>query len=473
MKKLFFILLAVIIFFGCNKRENIRTVNNHKLKNKVVKKKKKSSVTTHIVVTRVSTPENRSNVTQNTQNNQNTSPSDNRVTNNENNTQNNIVPNQTSEPSDSQVSQTNNENNQQNQSENQNTENNPNQNNGIQTAVRENNGPPQDETNNTNVEIPETNRVIYPNYHPTRPVLYKTRYISYIIGKRVKYKTRLRWIRGRTRRTERRLKLKRGSLIPIKVGSSLVYVEQYIKGSADITYFFVHPNELTGYTGLKRHIKKHGGRGFLFIGTGKRMSKRIRYLIYKIKRFPFALDPNRIFTRRSTLRNEFLKVGRNRKFWANNRWCWRRFGKIITRQVGKLSGFYKALAKSSSDPVVAVHDNTGYLNWAHNIFLSRDRLNIAKKWNWNRKKWRADFIYVIRSEDYVYFKSLGYNVILQNNDTVPDDGSTSVYFSKLKRWYICIEVGRTRAKPFARCKVAMKMLDKIRKYILSKRQAVE
>lgn len=293
---------------------------------------------------------------------------------------------------------------------------------------------------------------------------YRTKYISYKIGKRVTYRIKLLWIKRRLLYVSKKLKIPVKNLIPFKMGRSVVFVEQLIKPGSDITYFFVHPNELTAYIALKKHINKYGGRAFLFISSGKHFTARIRYLIYKVKRFPFALDANRIYTDRRTIKNEFLKVGYIRKFWANNIWYWRKYANHIKNAVWKISFFYKYLAMVSPDPIVGVHDNQG-LFWVRDIFRGRNRYRIASRWYKKWRSWHADFVYVIRKKDFNYFKSQGINVILQDNKRVPNDGSMSVYFSRKKRWYMCIETGRIGiAKRLGK---ALFMLRKMRNYIIS------
>ncbi len=292
---------------------------------------------------------------------------------------------------------------------------------------------------------------------------YKTKYITYKISKRVNYQTRYKWIKQCLARISKKLGIPQKNLIPFKMGRSVVFVEQLIKPGSDITYFFVHPNELTAYIGLKKHIKKHGGRAFLFIGDGKQLTKRIRYLIYKVKRFPFALDANRIYTDKRTIRKEFLKVGYRKRFWANNSWYWRMYSRNIKNAVWKISGFYKLLASVSPDPIVGVHDNHG-LFWVKDIFRGKNRYKIASRWYKKRQSWAADFVYVIRYKDFKHFKKIGLNVILQNNRTVPNDGSMSVYFSRKKRWYMCIEVGRVGITK--RLEKALSMLKKMHDYII-------
>lgn len=322
------------------------------------------------------------------------------------------------------------------------------------------NQPPQ---NTVNVPIPENNPVIHAYRYPTK--VFQAERITYTVNERVTYQTRLKWIKTKTRLTEKRLNLAEGSLIPFLMGQSLVFVEQYIKGNSQITYFFVHPDEITAYIALKKHIDKNGGRAFLFIGEGPEFAKRIRYIVYRINRFPFGLDPNRIYTGANSLRAEFLKLGYMRSFWANNAWYWNRYQSNIRKAIGMVSGFYKILAEVSPDPIIGVHDNPGNLLWAKDIFSGRNSSRIAEKWYQKPGTWFADFIYVIREQDFHFLKNLGVNVILQNNRTVPNDGSMSVYFAGKNRRYMCLEVGRTGFE--TRVPAAMELLKIIHDYILS------
>lgn len=453
MRKILIIILSIYIFTGCSNNQNTR-INSSRIKKKknnsvgltVNKVKKNKKPVSPNALSYNLTDRQRLGLFENRRNNQST------TNRNTGNSRQNSANSQNNSSGNSQNNNTRNYINNilnQNNINNGNTQNRENERN----VEQQSNG---NEEQNANANENQVNKI--------KVKTFKTKYITYFIGKRVRYKTRYKWIRRRTGRTEKKLGLEKGSLIPFKMGQSLVFVEQFIKGKADITYFFVHPNESTAYIGLKKHIMKYGGRGFLFIGTGKYLTRRIRYLIYKVRRFPFALDPNRIYTDHRTIRREFLKVGYTRRFWANNIWYWRSYKKLIKNAVFQMSGFYKVLADVSPDPIVAVHDNPGTLYWAKDIFIGRNRYRIAKRWYKKRSSWFADFFYVIRYKDYRYFRKKGLNVILQNNRTVPNDGSMSVYFAKKSRWYMCIEIGRVGVSK--RVYMALRYLKAIRKYIL-------
>ena len=88
--------------------------------------------------------------------------------------------------------------------------------------------------------------------------------------------------------------------------------------------------------------------------------------------------------------------------------------------------------------IVAVHNNLdeGDLTIKTLGMLSKQELTDVFV---NPERDIDDFFYVTTRRDFEFFKAKNFNVVLQNNETVTDDGSLSVYCGKQKMRYINIE----------------------------------
>lgn len=251
---------------------------------------------------------------------------------------------------------------------------------------------------------------------------------------------------GRQARTkEKELGLTRGSLIPFRVGKSIVYMEKFFKPGLDFTFLHVHTNELTAYFGLKHFINRHGGKGFLFLGPAhKNVHKRTRRFPFQLNGKEYYLDLNRIFCD-DFLRRHFYLVGRLYGYSHNTYAEFDAHEKEIRREIRKLRDFVLYLFLVQEKPAVVVHDNHTPIGWAEAIFRGYASKTARRAWYKPGSSYR-NFFYVTEARDFTFLKQAGYNVMLQDNDRVKDDGSASVAFAKKGKRYVSIEVERDTNK---------------------------
>jgi len=269
--------------------------------------------------------------------------------------------------------------------------------------------------------------------------------INYFIeASGVSFKVKSTYLKKNLLRKKRYLKLKRMRLIPFKMGSRVVYFEEFIGKKNDRTFLFVHPDEITAYRELKKYLLRNSNTGYLFIGKGARLSRRGRYLSIKIGRKIFYFDPNRVFSYKR--KSNFFLTGKYYRYAIYNKpWYYRRYRHLFYRYIRVFHEFIIAIAMVRQGPLVAVHDNDEVMKWANKIFRGHN-YGISKLSYRNKKMKTSDFIYVTKLKDYKFCKKNRINVILQDNIKIKDDGSASIEFARKNKRYLCIEVKRNGKK---------------------------
>ena len=150
---------------------------------------------------------------------------------------------------------------------------------------------------------------------------------------------------------------------------------------------------------------------------------RKRYITYFEKKQKITFDPNRIFTAKG--REQNLKLFRS-------------YSSTRARRLQGLSTYILKLIPDTT-LVIAVHNNTdGHYsitsyNW--NKILRKDAVSVHV----NQDQDPDDFFITTDSTLYTELVKANYNCVLQNNKTVIDDGSLSVYFGRKNKAYINVE----------------------------------
>jgi hypothetical protein len=187
-----------------------------------------------------------------------------------------------------------------------------------------------------------------------------------------------------------------------------------------IWFVHVHEDESTAVLAATEYLDStnHGCFVTLQHGMGRNINFNMGAIIYKF-------DPNRIYTdegRKATLK---------------------RFGSYSDgayAAVSNLAEIFTSKYIKDNKLIVALHNNTNdggltiksyqkggaYANDASKVFV-------------NKKEDVDDFFYTTSVSAFEYFKKLGFNVLLQNNKAVTDDGSLSVYAGMHGIDYINIE----------------------------------
>ncbi len=207
-----------------------------------------------------------------------------------------------------------------------------------------------------------------------------------------------------------------------------------------IWFVHVHEDESTAADAAFEFIDSTGLGCFVTLkhGMGRNISFNMGGKTYKF-------DPNRIYTaegRKATLE----------RFGA--------YSDSAFAAVSSLSNFLTGKYIDSSNLVVALHNNTNEGGLSIKSYQKGgDYQKEASKVHINKKEDPDDFFYTTTLRAFDFFKEKGYNVLLQNNAAVTDDGSLSVYAGIKKIDYINIEAEHLKKEQ------QKKMLGAVMEYI--------
>lgn len=199
-------------------------------------------------------------------------------------------------------------------------------------------------------------------------------------------------------------------------------VEFFVEGNPSVRSPLVislHRNESTAFPIVREILASEPGR---FIGIRTPGDRRLNL---KGGSRAFSIDPNRIFSRPG-IEADLRKFS----FYKEE----------IAREIETFAGAYlKATGLGPGVMVIAVHNNT---DGGYSLESYRNGGSEAAA---GAKVHRVDgidpddFILVTNSRHFEALQNAGFNVILQNNPSAPDDGSLSVYCGKQGIDYFNVE----------------------------------
>lgn len=193
-----------------------------------------------------------------------------------------------------------------------------------------------------------------------------------------------------------------------------------IKGDqvkSDITFISLHSNETTAQQVVSNYLKRNSGT-FIVL-----QNKKQRLVKFSIANASYIFNPNRIFT----LKGIQLTLRRNGSYSPYAAGEIKKLALFITNKLSK--------AKTA----VAVHNNT---NGKFSIlsYMRKGKLFINSKGrNYNPTIDPDDFFLTTCPQIFKKLKARGFNVVLQDNLRVFDDGSLSVFYRKTANCYVNIE----------------------------------
>jgi hypothetical protein len=205
--------------------------------------------------------------------------------------------------------------------------------------------------------------------------------------------------------------------VSLKIGTSNIKLESIEYKTDTLLFVNLHSDEITSIQAVEKVLPEHFGK-FSALRSGGTREVKISENGVKL-----TFDPNRIFTRtgiEKTLRNYAC-------YSKSNFEAVESFSKQFLQNV------------TSAKLLVAVHNN-GNSDYSVNSILRENKIKKdALQIFVNPEKDEDDFYYVTEKSKFDYLKSKGYNVVLQDNINVEDDGSLSVYCGKNYIDYINIE----------------------------------
>lgn len=205
-----------------------------------------------------------------------------------------------------------------------------------------------------------------------------------------------------------------------KVGQTEINALVYYKegqSQSDLLLVNLHDDENSSVDAAKAYVSASNGIFVELKHSGQRL------INFKLSDKSYTFDPNRIFT----------KLGITKTL--------KKYGNTSLAAESEVDGFAQKILAiiAGKKTVIAVHNNTNdeysilsykaggeYQSDASDIFI-------------NPGNDVDDFFYLTEASDFEFLKSKGLNVVLQNNRSVTDDGSLSVYCGQKNIKYINIE----------------------------------
>ncbi|MEO6590077.1 MAG: hypothetical protein ABIP06_12315 [Pyrinomonadaceae bacterium] len=199
----------------------------------------------------------------------------------------------------------------------------------------------------------------------------------------------------------------------VEIGDSKIEIVMHTSSKPKPIYFRPHENENTSGIAVSEILKKFGGT------LVELKSKGVRNIDFLLSEKTFLFDPNRIFTIGGI--EKTLGIGRT------------------NAAIDAVSDFVEILHSrflTDKKLLIAVHNNTNGGQLSIETYKNNPD---AEKVFINPSRDIDDFFYVTDEKFFKFLMGKGFNVVLQNNVNVTDDGSLSVYCGKNGIAYINVE----------------------------------
>jgi hypothetical protein len=229
--------------------------------------------------------------------------------------------------------------------------------------------------------------------------------------------------------------------LPFQIGdSSLSMEEKRFPGPCSLVFFAPHDDENTCVEAAIEVATLQGGRILELKSGGNRR------IAFKLQGRTISVDPNRIFTEVG------IRKALGSQASGNNE---------VVAAIGTFAGqLLKAMKARPSRLLVALHNNTnGGALEISNFAPGRSRAVEAEDYHANPALDGDDFFLTTARPIFEKLKQAGYNVVLQDNQRVPDDGSLSVYCGRQGIPYLNVEAQAGHRTEQKRMIEAVIMLD--------------
>jgi hypothetical protein len=207
--------------------------------------------------------------------------------------------------------------------------------------------------------------------------------------------------------------------ISFRLGDSVICVRVTGRGRPAPTLVNVHDDEDTAVLAGQTLLRESGGRLIELTHSGRRQ------VAFQLGGAIYQFDPNRIFTD-DGIRSTLLRQGN--------------YSEAAHAAVRSFATqFLKAFALDREPVIIALH-NTGNGGLSINSYQPQRELHRAAAGvHESSSRSAGDFFYVTDERFFSWLKARDFNVLLQDNANVPDDGSMSVYFARRGIPYLNIE----------------------------------
>lgn len=195
------------------------------------------------------------------------------------------------------------------------------------------------------------------------------------------------------------------------------------------TFFAPHNDETAALYAGEEVISKHGGRLLQLVHGGR------RNIEFTFKDKPYMFDPNRMFTDRG-IRATLQRLG-SKNYSKEAHALVKGFAQVVVEELN--------LSKLHKGVLIGLHNNTPGRYSINSYVKGGSEEKEASLVHVNPKLGEDDFFFVNASELFQRLKALNYNVVLQNNAGMTDDGSLSVYSTHKKIPYANVEAQHGRS----------------------------
>ena len=211
-----------------------------------------------------------------------------------------------------------------------------------------------------------------------------------------------------------------------RLGETVIHVRVTEHNEPAPTMVNVHDDENTSVRAGKVVIQESGGRLIELVHGGKRLIQ------FQLQGETYRFDPNRIFTE-AGIRSTLARQGN-----------YSEAAKTVVRDFA--TQFVETFSLNHQPVIIALH-NTGNGGLSINSYQPDRKLNrAAARVHESQSRSAGDFFYVTDERLFAWLKARDFNVMLQDNANVPDDGSMSVYFARLGIPYLNIEANNDHLK---------------------------
>ena len=207
--------------------------------------------------------------------------------------------------------------------------------------------------------------------------------------------------------------------VPFKIGNTVVIAKITRRGAPSFTMINVHNDETTCVAAGKAVLKQLGGRLVELQHGG------VRNIQFSLNGNHHAFDPNRIFSDIG-IRETLTRQGN-----------YSEAAHVLVKRFAAQYLDHFALGREPA--IIALHNNSDGALSINSYLPGGEFATSAIAVHVASRRSPEDFFYVTDQRFFNHLKHRDFNVLLQDNVNVPDDGSLSVYFGKRGIPYVNIE----------------------------------
>jgi hypothetical protein len=211
--------------------------------------------------------------------------------------------------------------------------------------------------------------------------------------------------------------------VTFRVGDTQVRALVVQQGAATPTMINVHDNENTSVLAGRRVLSEASGRLIELSHSGHRL------VTFQLGGLTYRFDPNRIFSD-AGIRETLTRRG-----------AYSAAGHQVVAQFAR--DLLDRFALNREPVIIALHNTDGRGLTIHSYRGDEPLSSASARVQVSQTRRPGDFFYVTDRRFFDYLAARDFNVTLQHDANVPDDGSLSVYCARLDIPYVNVEADNT------------------------------